>query len=79
LDDEASDISEALALRCSAMPHAQVRVVLLGAAAAEPSEEGGSLRPDGCLVPRGYRAEGTLFNEPLAAWVDAAGRHFVKW
>jgi hypothetical protein len=29
-------------------------------------------------VPLGYKAEGTLFNEPLEAWVDERGAHFVR-
>ena len=68
-----------ISFRCEAAPHARVRVVSLGAAAEEPSEANGGMRSDGALVPLGYKAEGVLFNEPLEAWVDDKGLHFVKW
>jgi hypothetical protein len=35
--------------------------------------------PPAVLVPLGYRAEGVLFNEPLRAWIDRGGNHFVSW
>ena len=60
--------------RCAAPPHAEVRVVSLGAAKENPTAENGGVRPsDGALIPFGYEVVGTLFNEPLRAWVDAAG------
>ena len=60
--------------RCATAPHADVRVVSLGAASPEPSVENKGMRPDGALVPFGYRVQGTLFNEPLEAWVQGRGR-----
>ena len=66
--------------RCAAPPHAEVRVVSLGAAKENPTAENGGVRPsDGALIPFGYEVVGTLFNEPLRAWVDAAGAHHVRW
>ena len=59
--------------RCATAPHADVRVVSLGAASPEPSVENKGMRPDGALVPFGYRVQGTLFNEPLEAWVCEDG------
>ena len=65
--------------RCATAPHADVRVVSLGAASPEPSVENKGMRPDGALVPFGYRVQGTLFNEPLEAWVCEDGTHHVRW
>ena len=66
--------------RCAAPPHAEVRVVSLGAAKENPTAENGGVRPsDGAPIPFGYEVVGTLFNEPLRAWVDAAGAHHVRW
>jgi|AntAceMinimDraft_1070359.scaffolds.fasta_scaffold24815_1 hypothetical protein len=38
-----------ISFRCRAPPHAQVRVVALGAAAEDPSEANGGLRADGTI------------------------------
>ena len=65
--------------RCATAPHADVRVVSLGAASPEPSVENKGMRPDGALVPFGYKVQGTLFNEPLEAWVCEDGTHHVRW
>ena len=65
--------------RCSLAPHAEVRVVSLGVAHLEPTVENGGLRKDGALVPFGYKVNGTLFNEPLEAWVMEDGSHHVRW
>ena len=65
--------------RCSVAPHAEIRVVSLGVANPEPSVENKGLRPDGALVPFGYKTIGTLFNEPLEAWVNEDGSHHVRW
>ena len=56
-----------------------VRVVSLGAAVEEPTEENRGMRADGILVPMGYTVVGTLFHEPLRAWVDDEGLHRVQW
>ena len=57
----------------------RVRVVSLGAAVEEPTEENRGMRADGILVPMGYTVVGTLFHEPLRAWVDDEGLHRVQW
>ena len=68
-----------ISFRCAAAPHAEVRVVSLGAAVEEPTEENRGMRADGILVPMGYTVVGTLFHEPLRAWVDDEGLHRVQW
>ena len=68
-----------ISFRCAAAPHAEVRVVSLGAAVDEPTEENRGMRADGILVPMGYAVVGTLFHEPLRAWVDDKGLHRVEW
>ena len=68
-----------ISFRCLPAPHAEVTVKSLGACKEDATVENGGRRPDGALVPLGYRAEGLLFNEPLEVWVDQAGAHFVQW
>ena len=54
-----------ISFRCLPAPHAEVTVKSLGACKEDATVENGGRRPDGALVPLGYRAEGLLFNEPL--------------
>jgi len=68
-----------ISFRCLPAPHAEVTVKSLGACKEDATVENGGRRPDGALVPLGYRAEGLLFNEPLEVWVDPTGAHFVRW
>ena len=68
-----------ISFRCLPAPHAEVTVKSLGACKEDATVENGGRRPDGALVPLGYRAEGLLFNEPVEVWVDQAGAHFVQW
>ena len=69
-----------ISFRCLPAPHAEVTVKSLGACKEDATVENGGRRPDGALVPLGYRAEGLLFNEPLEVWVDqTTGAHFLRW
>ena len=68
-----------ISFRCLPAPHAEVTVKSLGACKEDATVENGGRRPDGALVPLGYRAEGLLFNEPLEVWIDQAGAHFLRW
>jgi hypothetical protein len=68
-----------ISFRCLPAPHAEVRVKSLGGAKEDATVENGGRRPDGALIPLGYRAEGFLFNEPLEVWVDERGAHFSRW
>ena len=68
-----------ISFRCLPAPHAEVRVKSLGGAKEDATVENGGRRPDGALIPLGYRAEGFLFNEPLEVWVDERGAHFARW
>ena len=71
--------AEEISFRCLPAPHAEVRVKSLGGAKEDATVENGGRRPDGALIPLGYRAEGFLFNEPLEVWVDERGAHFARW